>query len=309
LTLLFARRARITAGSLLVESEGEHGLRISFEVNKSVEASENSARIQIYNLSDTTRARLSDEADRFDEKGIIRRIVLEAGYVEDVRQIFVGDKAWIGHARQGTDWITTIDSLDGVKALSKPLSKSFKPNITATSIINEIKDQAGLVWDQLKGGDVQQALDTLVYGSGKALSGSVRKELDAIADDAGLEYSVQDGELLFHVPDGDSPNTGLRLTGESGLLGLPETFLDPARKTSPTKKSGKATDSPFGKNKTLVRGKALLNGRIQPGRRMELDLQNSRWGLFRAIRVQHAGDTHGGDESWVTTFEAEEVTT
>ena len=48
---LYLRRARVTAGSLRVESEGEHALRISFEITKSTEVSENSARIQIYNLS------------------------------------------------------------------------------------------------------------------------------------------------------------------------------------------------------------------------------------------------------------------
>jgi hypothetical protein len=294
-TRLFGRRARVTVGSLRVESEGNAALRVSFHVSKSTEKTENSARIQIYNLSDTTRALLSDECGRVEDTGGLKRIVLEAGYVDDVRQLFKGDRAWVGHARDGADWITTIESLDGVKALSQQVTLSFRPQVKAIDIVQTIKEGASLACDQLKSGKIKEALETLVYGGGKTVTGSARGALAGIADDAGLEFSVQDGELVFHLPEGDTPNKGLRLTGDSGLIGLPETFYDPSKKTK-----GRG-------GKTLVRGKALLNGLIAPGRRMELDLQHSRWGTFRALRVQHQGDTHGGSESWTSSFEAEEV--
>lgn len=308
---IFARRAKLTVGSLQVESEGEFALRVAFSVQKSTHLSENSARIQIYNLSEDTRKRLSEESDRLSERGVLRRLVLEAGYQDDVRQIFAGDRAWVGHSRQGTDWITTIESLDGAKALKTQVSLSFQPNTVATDIVQELKKQALLAWDQLKGGDVQQALDSLVFGSGKTLSGSVGHSLNQIADEAGLEVSVQDGELLFHAHGGESPTTSLVLTAESGLVGTPEVFLDPSRR--PKKKSGKAKNSPFSQNANLVRGKALLNGLLAPGRRFVLDSRSAvanagaTFGVFRVIRVHHQGDTHGGDESWLSSWEAEEA--
>lgn len=300
----YGRTATLTVGSLSVESEGELGLRVAFQISKSVKIAENSARIRIYNLSKDTRSRLTEEASKVGQQGVIRRVVLEAGYGDVRRQLFSGDKAWISHRHEGTDWITTVESMDGLAALGTQVNVSFAPGVLGKDVVERVAKDVGLAIEQAKSGQFKKALETIVYSSGKALTGSARQAITEVAGDAGLEVSVQDGALLFHVPDGESPNTGLVLTANTGLVGTPEPFIDPARKTKPD-------TNPQIKN--LVRGRALLNGLLAPGRRFKLDSVSSdgnagaTTGLFRALKVEHVGDTHGGDESWLTTWEAEEV--
>lgn len=308
---IFGRQARLTIGSLQVDSEGNHGLRFAFQIRKSTKLSENSARIMIFNLSEDTRARLSEDASRL-ERGIIRQIVLEAGYQGDVRQLFAGDRAWISHARTGTEWVTTVETIDGVRALNTQVNFSFSPGVSAKQIFEKIVGEVGLAWEQIKkGGTIVDTLSKLVFDGGKTVTGSARAQFRRLAAEAGLDVSVQDGELVLYQTGGESPNTGLELTADTGLIGTPETFLDPSVKTK--NESGPAKDSPFSKNANLVRGKCLLNGLMSPGRRFLLDSKSAfanagaTFGVFRAINVDHVGDTHGADESWFTAFEAEEV--
>lgn len=312
---LFGRRARLTVGSLKVESEGEKALKITFSIHKSTRLAENSAKIEVYNLSEQTRQRLTDESE--NTLGVIRHIVLEAGYADQIRQIFAGDRAWVGHALKGTDWVTTVESLDGNALLRQQVPpKTFDPKVDGFTIFGDLADTVKANWDNIKKSpDIVDALKRTIYDAGKTVDGSLRKAIGGIASDAGLDLSVQDGELCLTVPGGLAIDSGVRLSETSGLVGIPEKIQNPSLKQKPGKK--RSSKQKAGASAILIKGRCLLQGDILPTRKFALDSVLTRKAviakgtgsdaILRALTVDHVGDTHGGDESWLTTWTAEQL--
>lgn len=287
---LFGRRAKVQVGQLTVESEPPDGLRVVFNVKRSVDVEANSADVQIWNLSETTRGALNDAASLSSRPGTIGDIILEAGLGDTVNSLMCGDRAWVSHMKQGPEWITNVDMLDGIKALSQQLSISEGPGVTGRQLVESIRSRTQLAWNQVKaGGDVLEALDNVVLNGGKVFDGSGKKALKQIASAAGLTVSIQDCELQFLKPGSDVPSTGVRLSSTSGLVGSPERYFDPENPRA-----------------SLLRGEALLNGELKPGRRFIVDAENE-FGIFKILQVTHSGDTHGGDGAWRTSWEAQEV--
>lgn len=313
MTLLFGRRAKLTVGSLFVESEGQDALRLTFSIHKSTRLAENSAKIEVYNLTEQTRRRLTDEGG--SRPGVVRHIVLEAGYGDVLKQIFAGDRAWISHALRGTDWVTTVESLDGNQLLTRQVPpKNFAPKVDAFNVLGDLAETFKANWDGIKkSGDVVDALKRVVYDAGKTVDGSLRKAIDGLARDAGLEASVQDGELTMTLPGGSAIDTGVLLSEDTGLVGVPESVRNPALKKKKDKERNSRQDLPVGVDAVLVKGRCLLQGLIMPGRKFRLDSllanggQGSAFALLRALEVDHVGDTHGGDESWITSWTAEQL--
>ncbi len=287
---LFGRSARFVVGPLEVKSEGELGLRITFQVKRSTNLESNSATVQIWNLSENTRNALDDAAARASQAGIIDRITLEAGFTDDTRALFCGDRAWVSHVREGVNWVTQVEMLDGAKALSQQLSISAAPGTSAKEIVQSIKDQVGVAWNQIKaGGDVIEALNNVLFDGGKVLDGSAKKALKQMADAAKLSVSVQDCELQFLKPDGEVVESGVRLSATTGLIGTPERYRDPENPKA-----------------SLLRGNALLMGDLRPGKRFVVDAKNE-FGIFKLLQVTHTGDTHGGNGSWMSAWEGQEI--
>lgn len=309
--ILFGRRAKLTVGSLFVVSEGEDNLKIAFSVHKSVRLTENTAKIQIFNLAPTTRDRLTNEDSSLP--GVVRHVVLEAGYGGVVQQLFAGDKAWVSHALRGPDWITSVESLDGNQLLTQQFPpKTFEAGASAFDVLGTLADVVKANWDNIKkSNDVVGELKRVVYDSGKTIDGSVRKAIDDIARDAHLEVSVQDGELNMWLPGVANLDTGVLLSESTGLVGVPELARNPNLKK---KKTGQHRDSKtqpiVGADAVLVKGRCLLQGKIMPGRKFRLKSNRIGGGfggdtLLRCLEVDHVGDSHGGDESWLTSWLAE----
>ena len=86
------------------------GLTIDFNINRSTFANMNEANIRIYNLSETTRT--SMRKDRF-QVNIFQKIILEAGYGQDLYTIFIGNVLEALSKQSGNDIIIEITAQDG----------------------------------------------------------------------------------------------------------------------------------------------------------------------------------------------------
>jgi hypothetical protein len=183
-------------------------LRISFEVNKTIGRTPNTALVKIYNLTQDHESQIKGE---FDE------IVVNAGYQDGVAQIFRGTIRHTFGYRDGNDHITEIDAADGDKDLLKSrIHITLAANSSSMQIVDYIVSQFSTV---TKGYVVLKDTNRL---RGRVMSGSVKQVLDTIAAQSDAHWSIQDG-ILQIVPRGSTtPTEATVLRSDTGLLGAPE---------------------------------------------------------------------------------------
>jgi hypothetical protein len=256
------------------------GLRVQFKIQKTVSSEPNCAEVSISNLSETSRASLQS-------KGI--RIILEAGYVGNLAQIFSGDTLHVSHARVGADWVSRIQFQDGGRALTlAKVSESFKAGTFVATVFRRLA--GALQVDATDAVAFVQANCREQFTQGYSAFGSAKKEIDRLLTGRGFEWSIQDGRLQVTSDGNPTSGSAILLSPANGLIGSPaygspEHDEEPFEGSRPRKPKKKAT---------VLKAKSLLQPGIRPGSRVELDSVTAK-GLFRVQAVTHTGDTHGGD--------------
>jgi len=278
---LFNRDIRLTAGPLTISprtttGEAQAVLAVEFDVVKTMDRAANTASISIWNLKEANRTVLQ-------EKGI--ELVLEAGYVDEVVELFKGDIDKTTIRREATDWVVTLETLDGGRALkSARVNKSLRGPQGAGNVLKQAAEALGLdignLKEQVSADGARSVLKQFV--SGVVLSGKAEDVVAEVASSLGLNFSVQSKKLQFLPTSG---STSARATSEP-----------PAQLNSTSGLIG----SPSIGEKGTVKAASLLNGRITPGRRVTLQSAVVS-GTFIAQKVHHKGATWGAD--WTTSLE------
>lgn len=264
---LFNRAVRIVAGTLEIT-----GLRVQFRIKKTLSKEPNECELTIYNLNSEHRREL-------ETKGM--RVAVEAGYVGNTAQIFVGDVRFTEHVRTGPDWLTKMQLGDGERAYRHArVSESFKAGNSLGSVFRKVADSLGV--DSTK---AQSIVDSLgrQFTQGASIFGKASTELDNLLKGSGLEWSIQDGELQVQTTTGTTDAPLIVLNSTTGLIGSPTygtaDFVKPENARS--------------KPKTLQM-KSLLQPGIRAGGRVRLDSEAVK-ADFKVQTLTHTGDTHGGD--------------
>lgn len=269
MSLLFNRVATLKIGVLGQEGKDLTGLRINFSIEKNSESNPNQAKIQVFNLSASSRA--------FAEQDKLV-LVLLAGYapygIEPITEILcTGDVKKVTNELKGPDWVTTFEMGDGEIALQeKTFDKTFEKGVSLSKVIGEVKESFGLAAGAISG------LVDKVYSSGLTLSGGSKQLMDVLTKEAGVEWSVQDGEIQVLPPTGSTSNTAIFISPQSGLL-----------------------NSPIKREKKGVELSCLLIAGLRPGRQIQIQ-SSSVNGLYRIRKVTFSGDTVEGD--WTAKIEA-----
>jgi hypothetical protein len=261
---LFDRRWAVTIGPPGQAGRKWDNLRVSFSIEKTGDATPNALDLAIYNLSADSRAWIA-------KKGMA--VMVDAGYADPgAKLLYSGTLERVSHSKEGPDWVSRIESADGVAAhRSIILAESFGPGTTEASIVRAVADKLGVTVGELKG------LSDTKFGQGRQLTGPAGRELDALCRSRGLRWSIQDGVLQI-LPLAQALNLeAVVLSAETGLVGSPD------------------------KTERGVKMVSLLQGGINPGRLIKLESRNIK-GLYIAEKVTHSGDSHGRD--WYTTIEA-----
>lgn len=273
---LFNREFSINLGGTRVASQTVDGrtnqlLSVSFKVESSLSSSPNTAEVEIRNLSETTRAKVS-------EKGLLTSI--EAGYSGKSSEIFLGKLEAGKSVRDGVDWITTFQSSDGGQELrSKRINISYK-KITLGGALEKVAGALGVglgnVAEKIAAGNVRGALDQ--FSNGAVLSGPVKKELDRLTSTLGVKWSIQNGQLqLLGDDDAIEPGDAVVISSSTGMIGGPE--------------SGE---------KGIVEVRSLLIPQLTPGRVVSLESEQIT-GFYRVEKVTYLGQTRGND--WYADLE------
>ena len=241
-----------------------NGLRVVFHIELTEKKEPNSAKIDVYNLSDASRQSLQN-------KGV--RVVLQAGYVGSLAQIFSGDARTCGTQHLGPDFITTAQCGDGERAFKyADVAQSFKPGTPVKDVIGKVVKAL-----QVDPGNALQQANKIVgqYSSSFAVSGRASDVLADILEPHGYSYSIQGGRIEILKIDETLKTEGPLLDKDSGLVGSPE-WGTPDAKGKPS----------------VLKVRSLLQSRFRPGIRFELRSLDVN-GFFRCKKVTHDGDTDG----------------
>ncbi len=273
--LQYLRKVRFTAngggGSIAINPGGmnEHDLKISFRVTKGISSTQNSASIDIYNLSESSRNALGKELDS---------VTLEAGYMPpqgggNVGIIFKGQIRDVEHRREGPTIITTLSCGDGDKAVrNSTIGKTYPRGSKVEDVVNDIYSE--LEKEGVTRGEWKFPDDMPEFKRPYTVCGSCKRELDLLGRSKNFYWSMQN-ETLEIIP-GDGYIGGVVLISpQTGLINTP-TITDNG-----------------------VRATALLNPEIRPNRRVRIESEtlemNAENGEYRVSECTYQGDNRDGD--------------
>jgi hypothetical protein len=276
-TTLFNRVVEFEVGKPGQEGFIFRDLKIAFSITKTADSNANPGRVTITNLSKTTRDRLKDE-------GLIYK--LRVGYaglneIPLIKEISSGDVLDISTQRSGTEIVTNFKIGEGTKVLAeKTLDKSFEEGISFGSVIDEFAKALDVTKGAIEG------ITQEVFNSGYSATGKVKDRLDELTRKQGLEWSVQNGELIILPEDGKTTEQAVLLTQETGLL---KAFREKKNKTGQTA----LVD--------IIRFSCLLNPDIKVGREIAIFSALDEIGesiflpaFFKVRKVTFSGDNKDG---------------
>lgn len=280
---MFNRKYEMIIGDPSLGGLKFDGLRIKFEIEKSLIGYPNLGRFEIYNLKESNRNKIKDE---FTE------INLFAGYEGNVPMIFKGQIRNVNHIFTGIDWITIIHAGDASKALQEStIETTLPPGTTQESIFNSLLSKLEGVskgtLDGLKNCITKKKsiLKQLI------LSGSVKDFLDQISETCGFDYSVNDG-IIDTVTKGRALNDEpvFLINQNTGMIGSPELTEIGADVTTFLKSNLK-----LGRKFKIEALSAKINIGNQFFREVNKSVTNN---TYRIDVLKHTGDTH--DNDWST---------
>ena len=271
---LFDRRYKLQITDTVIT-----GLNIRFNVKRSLVGKRpGTCDIDIINLAEPTRKRLHGTKQIFCS--------LEAGYVGGMSVLFRGELLEAWSKREGTEWVTIVSSIDGGTKLKRSrVSATYGPKVPIRDVLIGIAKTLGLgpgnllqasfsaeIWDKLSN----------KFAQGFAASGDSAGELDRVMRTAGLEWSVQEGQLQVLALRQALSDAPILLTPRTGLLDSVELGRD-----------------------QVLRLSTLLAPGLYPGRKIQI---KSRYvqGFYRIESTVHQGEFDGGH--WTVGIEARAVT-
>lgn len=149
----FNRNYRLTidlndgSGAIIIEPP----FTIDFNITRTAMATLNSMNLTIYNLSEKTRRRIFQ--DRY-QIGNYKRVVLEAGYGDDLSTVYSGSIFEAHSALIGSDIQTNITSRDGfVDIASTQTNKTFAAGTTLRDLSEQLINDFPNIARGVIGGD------------------------------------------------------------------------------------------------------------------------------------------------------------
>lgn len=286
-------------GVLSVETIGGAGLRIAFDVEKSLDFEANRATIWVWNLNQLSRDRASDVVRRKIRFTQAERLVLEAagassadglvtdtnlgiahvrlsaGYGPAMGLIFDGSTDTIRHDHEGVDWRSEFACGDtAVRMREATLYRSYAPGTPVLDTVTALVHSMGVLLLPAERAKLAAALGPSVHLYGFSASGPSLPQLQEMLSILALaEYpftwSVQDGQFTILRTDQTLALPPVDLSPATGLVGKPRR-LDAGG----------------------VEATSLLDARFVPGQQVALASREIN-GVFRVERVRHAGDVRG----------------
>ena len=249
---------------VIVGTKNLTGLKITFEVKKSLKPEPNTATVAIWNLNEDSRKSLEEKEE------IPVQII--AGYKGSETTIYLGNLRRARSEQQGPDIVTTLTSGDGEKEYkTSRVNKSYKKGTPIKTVVKDLASSLGASLGNLQGTTEAAKLvgtsDTSLK-HGVVMVGSVSREFTQLLGAANLEWSIQDTVLQVLKKKENLKSPAILLSASSGMLG-----------------------SPTVDNKGILSITSLLIPDLQPGRIVVVESRFIK-GQFRTETATFSGDTH-----------------
>ena len=278
---------------LLVGKSGQgtqiENLRLQFEIVKTITETPNAAVIRVFNLHPDTAAKIRDE---------YQELFMNAGYHENVRQIFAGNITYAYNYRDGPDIITQIEAGDG--------DHDYRTAVVNATLAAGTGDEAiidQVIQSMARTTKGYTSLEKKNRGRGRVISGNARDVLNDLAREHGVHWSIQDEKLVMVPVDKSIPNLQFEVNANTGMLGAPETndkgisvkmLLNPDLRIGGTVHlDNNNIRINRQKTRTLQTKREKLETNRPLGRENEKLSRLSPDGVYKIISVTHRGDTRG----------------
>lgn len=255
-----------------ISEKTKRRLNLSFNCFLTKDSEPNDGECTIYNLSETSRNKIS-EGDKVE---------LFAGYDGKYKLISVGDISNVQNRNPATEWQTRIEWGDGKKQyLEATISKSYKEGVSLKDILNDLTNSLDY---SVKG--VIDELKEKING-GLSINGKTKDILNKITKDYGLEWSIQDEEVTVIKKGAPIDNEAIVISQETGLLEFPQVSnrgIDFITQLNPDLRPNKLVD---------IRSIGFFKSRSKPTDKIA-DKAN---GINIIETVRFVGDNFGGEFS------------
>lgn len=267
-----------TIGSLIKD------LRMSFEVVKTNENSNNNAVLDIYNLSQDTISKISK---------INNFVIIKAGYADEdgAKNIFFGTLEKSIKKVEPPNTILSITAVDGSKNFrEKNITLSYKEGTPLSTIFTDITTLIGFpIANQAL---VISQLSSIQYPHGFSFVGRAIDALTKVLNKANKTWTIQNQEIVVLSEGQTLIGTGLSISANTGMIGNPEPIFDVNTKgdTSNIKKRYKV--------------KSLLFPQLVPQALISI-ISKTVTGIFKIEKAVHKGDNF--EEEFVSDMEVIEI--
>lgn len=272
----------------------ENNLKINFSIEKDTTKESNKAKLEIYNLSETSRKAI-EVADN--------EVEIYAGYEDGAVLCFRGTVTYGYTKDSGTECITSLDLADGTVALRDSYcSLSYAPGTSAKTIIQRCATEMGV--PVVYGDDVGELEN---YKNGFSFIGQAPECMTEVCNALGLSWSIQNNILNVILAGGTATNRGLVFSAQSGLVGLPERIVQAeykSNKTTPKRKAKQKAKKEEPRKKAGWRIETLLVPSVNPGDMVKVESRIIT-GWFRVEKVRHSGEYNG--QRWNSEMDLIEV--
>lgn len=283
------------------------GIRITFDVTKSLDFSANQAQIQIYNLTEETRKKISGVVELRTQWTQGQRLQLSlagantddptltytnlgmayirllAGYQGDLGLLMEGTSERIQHFAEPPNIVTLIDLGDNAIGIREgTINESWGPGTAAVDVIEALVNAMGAnvaAAQKTRLAALNAQLTAIDFPKGVSLVGQAHPFLTEAMRLLEIDWSFQDGEFVILGKDEVLPEPPILLQERTGLVGQPRQLEN---------------DS--------VEVTALLDAGIKPGRAVQL-LSRQVEGFFRVNTAKSTGDTHTGSNHTVAELD------
>ena len=286
MTRQWIRDCRLTVGTSSGDVLDLSNLRIRFHVTQASIQVPNAADVVVYNLADAT-------AQKFRKENL--PLNLEAGYQEGSGIIFKGETIQTRTGRENP-----VDTYVGFVAKTADKAYNYAVVNKALAAGHTMRDQVDVAIEAMKPFGVTVGfiadLGSRKLPSGRSLFGMARDLLRDVATATGTTWSIQNNVLQMVKNDAAAPGDTIVLNSNTGMIGRPVQTIDGI----------------------IVR--CLLNPRIKPDCKLQIDQKSINQaafnpaygaevnnallakiaddGIYKALVVDHHGDTRGGP--WYT---------
>lgn len=308
---------RVNPARIIAPGSPLSQLRVVFSVEKSLSPDPNRGTVTMFNLKRETRNKIAgitkrviDFTDALELDILGKKIMTGAdvpgpGYIELIHRaasvplvrVLAGYRGNLGVVfeatamraevrRDGSDWLTTLETTDGGLGAVAVAGKSFSATSSVASILDYLVKELG--W---AAGQVLSVANPLLPAKirnttmqrSHVLYGSALSALTEIMDGLDLDWWVDDGEFWILERDGTLPGVPAVLNSVGGPTAA--LILD-----APRRIEGDALEV-----------RTLLTPTLRIGRRVELQTREFT-GSYRCERTRTSGDNRGGRFDVVATL-------